>query len=159
MKFAFALFASGILCGACVLLIAEGQQTNEVIPESKADPFQSVQNVQRSSESPTDGHRTSGRTSMRRREGEWYEGLGRFVFNGERVSFVPHEGPESFRVLENLALERVTRILEDPSGLGQKRLWRVAGRMTEYRGMNYLLLERAVLTAPPIDNPHGKGQQ
>ncbi|GIW94713.1 MAG: hypothetical protein KatS3mg110_2754 [Pirellulaceae bacterium] len=89
--------------------------------------------------------------AVRRREGERFEGRGRFVWSGERISFKDIQSETSFRVLENLALERVVRLMEDPSGLGQKRIWQVAGHITEFRGANFLLLERAVLTAEAVE--------
>ena len=68
---------------------------------------------------------------------------GTFDTAGNRVQFRPADGSSSFRVLENLALERVTRILEETRS---DRLWLVNGTITEYRGENYLLLTRVVLT-------------
>jgi len=50
--------------------------------------------------------------------------------------------PDNILVLENLALDRIARVITDnPS----KLKWLVTGKMTEYQGMNYLLVERAVL--------------
>lgn len=66
---------------------------------------------------------------------------GDFQLTGERVTFFSREG-QSMRMLENLALERVTRILEDTPG---KRTWVVDGVVTEFRGGNYLLITRAII--------------
>ncbi len=96
---------------------------------------------------------------------------GSFQFSGDRVAFHPdhlsHQGSqgqpdgkrqpdgksypngkgdkgESFRVLENLALERIN------SELGQARgnlQWTVSGIVTEFRGNNYLLVTKAVVLA------------
>jgi hypothetical protein len=44
-------------------------------------------------------------------------------------------------VLENLALERIVRILNETRG---QRQWLVSGTITEYRGSNYLLISKAV---------------
>jgi hypothetical protein len=49
---------------------------------------------------------------------------------------------ESFRVLENLALERINRELGQARGTLQ---WTVSGIVTEYRGNNYLLVTKAVV--------------
>jgi hypothetical protein len=80
-----------------------------------------------------------------RREGDEYSGLGRFETTGDRITYYAEDNKESFRVLENLALERIARVLEDPSGLGHARKWSVTGLITEFRGSNYLLIERAIL--------------
>ena len=61
---------------------------------------------------------------------------------GDSVSFSPGGNKDSFRVLENLALERVSRTLDENRGTRQ---WVVSGIITEYRGSNYLLLTKAVV--------------
>jgi hypothetical protein len=84
----------------------------------------------------------SSEPKERRREGTKFEGAGRFEITGDRVTFYPAEGQESFRVLENLALERVARVLGESR---EPRQWNVAGVFTEYQGGNYLLLSRAAV--------------
>jgi hypothetical protein len=61
---------------------------------------------------------------------------------GDSISFSREGGKESFRVLENLALQRVGQALEN--SLNAKH-WVVSGIITEYRGANYLLLTKAVV--------------
>ena len=61
---------------------------------------------------------------------------------GDSISFSRDGGKESFRVLENLALQRVGQALE--SNLGSRQ-WVVSGVITEYRGANYVLLTKAVV--------------
>jgi hypothetical protein len=61
---------------------------------------------------------------------------------GDSVSFSPGGNKDSFRVLENLALERVSRTLDENRGTRQ---WVVSGTITEYRGSNYLLLTKVVV--------------
>lgn len=83
--------------------------------------------------------------STRLREGHILTDVqGTFDAAGNRVQFRPADGSSSLRVLENLALERVTRILEETRS---DRLWLVSGTVTEYRGENYLLITRVVLTS------------
>lgn len=62
---------------------------------------------------------------------------------GDSVSFSPSKNgnKDAFRVLENLALQRVGQVLEGNKGARQ---WTVSGVITEYRGANYLLLTKAV---------------
>ena len=55
------------------------------------------------------------------------------------VTFSPEGSKESYRVLENLALQRVVQVLEDNRG---PRKWVISGLITEYRGSNYLLLTK-----------------
>ncbi len=83
------------------------------------------------------------RTADRLREGtELVDQPGTFRTTGDRITFFTDLGGGRFVVLENLALERVGRAIEDnPRPLD----WLVTGTMTEYRGENLLLLHRAVL--------------
>lgn len=60
----------------------------------------------------------------------------------ENVSFSPSGSKDSFRVLENLALERISRTLDENRG---PQKWIVSGLITEYRGSNYLLVTKAVI--------------
>jgi hypothetical protein len=60
------------------------------------------------------------------------------------ITFSPQGSKESYRVLENLALERIARALDESRGV---RLWVVSGLITEYRGSNYLLVSKAVMQA------------
>ena len=50
-------------------------------------------------------------------------------------------------LLENLALERISRSLEDNRG----SKWTVSGLVTEYRGSNYLLVTKAVTQQQEAD--------
>lgn len=67
---------------------------------------------------------------------------GEFQRTGDHLQFVLKDGSGSLRILENLTLERVMRMLEDNPSL---KYWSVSGTVTEFRGENYLLLTRAVL--------------
>jgi hypothetical protein len=63
--------------------------------------------------------------------------------DSDRIVFYPADKtPESIRVLENLALERVANAIVDPRAPNR---WLVSGTITEYRGLNYLLISRAVV--------------
>lgn len=68
---------------------------------------------------------------------------GRLELAGDRAIFYPQEG-EPLRVLENLALERVTQVLSETR---EPREWLVTGTVTEYRGTNFILLQKAVQRA------------
>jgi hypothetical protein len=79
---------------------------------------------------------------------------GRMELVGDQATFTPAEGSESFRLLENLALERINQILSDSRDKSQ---WEISGMVTEYRGNNYLLVTKAVikagLPASPVSLP------
>ena len=75
------------------------------------------------------------------REGEELVGqTGQFSASGERLAFVTSDGRHRFIVLENLPLQLVAKTIDgNPAPLQ----WTVSGKITEYRGLNYLLLTRA----------------
>ncbi|MDX1945986.1 MAG: hypothetical protein SFU86_11365 [Pirellulaceae bacterium] len=68
--------------------------------------------------------------------------VGTFRFTGDQVAFSPAAGGDSVRVLENLALERIARLLGEIRGVPT---WVVSGQITEYRGANFLLVTKAVM--------------
>ncbi len=75
------------------------------------------------------------------REGDQISGLaGQFHSTGPRYTFRASDERE-FVVLENLALERVTRVLVNRPDAAE---WVVAGKVTEFQGGNYLLITHAV---------------
>jgi hypothetical protein len=67
---------------------------------------------------------------------------GSFRRTGDRITFYPIDSEQSFRALENLALERVARLLAETH---TQRVWSVSGVITEFQGINYILLTQAVL--------------
>lgn len=82
----------------------------------------------------------SEETPERFREGTKFEKVnGSFRVAVDRVEFHPAQGGASLVVLENLALERVVDELTGDLEL----VWQVDGRITEYHGRNYLMLDRA----------------
>lgn len=99
---------------------------------------------------PIAHRRTEGtRSSERQREGTKLTDVsGRFEFSGDRVTFHPANEREHYRVLENLALERVGQVLGETRA---KHEWTISGVLTEYRGVNYLLLNKAVIR-PAAEN-------
>jgi hypothetical protein len=91
----------------------------------------------------------------RLREGaELVDQLGSFQRSGDRVVFVVRPGNGRFLVLENLNLERITRILtERPQELPAK----VTGTVTEFRGTNFILIRRASLGGSGLLDTHPGG--
>ena len=84
-----------------------------------------------------------GGEDHRVREGTQVEKIeGHFKLTGDRVTFITADGKQRFGGLENLALERIARIVKDSPA--QLR-WTIAGVITEYRSANYVLVTHAVL--------------
>jgi hypothetical protein len=67
---------------------------------------------------------------------------GSFQGVGDRIVFSPKGSKESYRILENLALQRISQTLEDVRG---QRQCLVSGTITEFRGANYLLVTKYLL--------------
>ncbi len=79
----------------------------------------------------------------RLREGtELVDQPGSFRMTGDRITFFTDLGKGRLVALENLALERVGRTIEDNPSPPE---WLVTGVITEYRGENLLFIQRAVL--------------
>lgn len=74
---------------------------------------------------------------------------GVFKITGDRVTFISSDGRTRLVALENLVLERIVRIVTDSV---EKQEWTVSGAVTEYQGVNYLLVERAVLKSQTESN-------
>ena len=68
--------------------------------------------------------------------------LGYFTSTGSRVTFIAAESGNRFAGLENLNLERISKMI---SKAPKQMDWEVSGEVTEYRGANYLLVRRAIL--------------
>ena len=89
------------------------------------------------------------------REGyELRDQLGTFRAVGGRLLFALDKRPARLVALENLNLERIARVMaENPAAVE----WRINGVVSEYRGVNYVMIERAVLrntaAEPPTSTP------
>jgi hypothetical protein len=90
------------------------------------------------------GGENGSKASERLREGtKLIDVVGTFQSaGGDSISFSRDGGKDSFRVLENLALQRVSQALDD--NRGGTRQWVVSGEITEFRGNNYLLVKKFV---------------
>ena len=67
---------------------------------------------------------------------------GYFRISGDRIVFFSTQHNTRYVVLENLNLERIAGVMADQS---DRRRWKVNGTLSEYRGDNYLLVEKVVL--------------
>ncbi len=129
------LFCAGaLLLGVALALAQTGgavrMPENPTLPSAEA----TVALARDSQDTPKKG---------RLREGtEWVNQIGAFQHTGDRMAFFTDLASGRFIVLENLALDRISRILEDAAETPE---WLVSGTITEHRGENYLLVHRAVL--------------
>jgi hypothetical protein len=97
--------------------------------------------------------RTAEKPAEKIREGtRLTDEVGGFSRVGERVSFSPGGNRESLRCLENLALERIARAIDESQG---QRQWVVSGTVTEFRGSNYLLVTKAVIRIQEGETANG----
>ena len=81
------------------------------------------------------------------REGtELVDQLGTFTPAGDRLIFVLSDGKRRLIGLENLNLERISRAMADNP---ESVTWMITGTVTEYRGVNYLFVRRAMLKSRP----------
>ena len=74
------------------------------------------------------------------------DSTGHFRITRNRLTFLEQDGSVALRCLENLLLERITRVIgiqRDVNSLS----WTVSGTVTEYQGENYLLITHAVINA------------
>jgi hypothetical protein len=66
--------------------------------------------------------------------------IGRFKVSGDRASFTITETGQTFGGLENLNLARVTNAIRDDPDAD----WSISGLVTEHRGLNFLLIHKAI---------------
>ena len=79
-------------------------------------------------------------------DAELIEQNGQFSISGDRVIFIAVESQNRFIGLENLVLQGVAeKIADNPA----QQSWTVSGKVTEYRGTNYLILTRATSIPTP----------
>jgi len=82
------------------------------------------------------------------------EVVGSFVAVGsDSITFSPAGSKDSYRVLENLNLQRISLQLDANRG---QRQWVVSGLITEFRGANYLLVTKAAVQLQEGDTASGR---
>jgi len=67
-----------------------------------------------------------------------------FRVTGNRVIMMQVQESEKYFCLENLNLQRITDVIRDNPALTD---WTVDYAVTEYKGENYVLIQRAILTS------------
>lgn len=135
----------GLLRGA-IAVVALLAAFALIYPASRAAEDSIAPPASRPSAAPQSTSRIDGFQN----NGRWREGTrlvnirGRFRVAGERVQFTSEDEALRFACLENLAAERVGRIVSESP---ENPFWIVNGNVTEFRGENYLLLTQAVIQA------------
>lgn len=105
-------------------------------------------------QSSSESEETHSGEEQRQREGSQLSGeVGHFRSVGDRLVLQVHDSPNKYVCLENLALERIGKAINQRGARGNELLWDVTGTFTEYRGVNYLLVTRAVLRRTAASNP------
>ena len=66
---------------------------------------------------------------------------GRFRKQGERFQFIEDGSNKSYKCLENLSLQRIDASQQDDD---RKVAWIVCAKVTEFKGENFLVLEKAI---------------
>lgn len=117
-------------------------------PQSVVDPDLPDRIIDSNPKSGTSGTTEgSDKRKVRQREGaKIVDRRGRFEIRGDRVIFLATNPDAHYIVLENLSLERVTRVLEES---GSELEWSVTGTLTEFRSSNYLQIGRALVKSLP----------
>ena len=130
------------------LLATEGKASEPAGSVANSPDFRSTPADAAATNAPESGKKTSERL----REGtRLIDVPGTFVSLGaDNVTFAPTGGKDAYRVLENLALQRVSQQLDENRG---PRQWIVSGLITEFRGSNYLLVTKAVVQLQDGDSP------
>jgi cytoskeletal protein RodZ len=84
-----------------------------------------------------------------RREGtKLFDMAGTIGRQGAQFVFTPDDGSGPLTLLENLLLQRVDYLQEGQAPDAAPTRWKVSGTVTEYRGTNFLLLQRVVVDKP-----------
>ena len=70
---------------------------------------------------------------------------GYFRGSGDGLIFHLRNSEDKYPALENLALERIGKVMSDRHDHPDQLTWNVSGFFTEYRGSNYLFITHAIL--------------
>jgi hypothetical protein len=139
---------AGLMCAGALLLgvtLAGARYSNS----NKEGAASTADTAANSAARPAD---ENPEATARIHEGdELVDQAGQFRISGDRVVFVTADGQHRLPALENLPLERVANAIDgNPAQLE----WIVSGKVTEYRGANYLLLTRAQRSSelPPTES-------
>ena len=135
--FRLAVISVPLLCGFIVI-------GGVYVWAQRPDPQQPNQGVRPIAPSQTG--LASG--SQRIREGTPLRNVHVFFRTGDRTALYTVEGNQRFTCLENLALERILKAMEENPE--RRRYWRINGEYTEFRGENFVLIHHAVVALAPV---------
>ncbi len=95
-------------------------------------------------DTPLEASKNVGMEKKKNREGTTFRNQ-RVTFRalGTRTTIQFQDSDESYLCLENLNLERILKAIEDKP---ERAVWTVNGVFTEFRGENYVLINKAVVT-------------
>ena len=79
---------------------------------------------------------------LKREGSQLIDVFGYFRMTGDRATFYPLESQAGYAGLENLNLDRVTLMITNNT---DQLTWQVSGTITEYHGLNYILVSKAIL--------------
>ena len=134
----FIPFLSVIVCILFVLLgsfVVRGQR-----PEPPPQPNQGINPI------AAPETRQAPRT-QRAREGTSFRHKHVFFRQiGDRTAMYTVEGNRHFICLENLHLERILATMQERT---DRQFWRIDGEFTEFRGENFVIIQRAIVAGPP----------
>lgn len=122
-----ALVWGGLFAGACLCAVG-------AVGVAQEDNYQRV--------SRNSKDRSSKEKSKIREGARLVDKEGRISERGGRYFFAPDGESEPFTLLENQTLERVASA---SSNQDVEQKWSISAQVTEFHGMKFLLLERAVL--------------
>jgi hypothetical protein len=119
------LMCAGALLLGVVLAGARSSNSNELGTTSATSIKPAAQN--------------SANTDRFHEGDELVDQAGQFSASGDRTVFLTADGKSRLIALENVTLNRIASTIDGNSAPLQ---WIVSGKVTEYRGSNYLLLTR-----------------
>lgn len=91
------------------------------------------------------------------REGTLFQNKrGFFRTVGGRTMLYSLDESEDYICLENLHLERILNAIAERPG---RNVWSIDGEYTEFRGENYVLIRRAILSPSGVELPNGRKQE
>jgi len=127
-------------------LNASSKSTNESATRSAGESAGAANKNEPNKATPTASKdATKSKDVLRLREGHRFENLTAMIQITETERFMASiEGDKNFLVLENLALERIAEAMRIDS---TDNRWVLTGRVTEFRGQNYVWVERATRAA------------
>ncbi len=91
-------------------------------------------------------HASAASLDHRQREGSRMDRQqGHFKLTGDRLTFHVSGSEDKYLGLENLAMERIAKVVSERHDSPEQLVWEVTGVFTEYRGNNYLLITHAII--------------